>query len=329
MNKIIIFSHESDIDGLGSIILAKIAFKNFDYELFPNNEKLELTFRKYLNNKKINKYDKIYITDLALYDPSLTIVANSNLKDKVLVFDHHQKSIIDNMNRYSFTKILEKENNEKTCGTKLFYNYLINSKLLKKKKIIDTFVEYTRLEDTWEWKLNKKDYCAHDLAILFNAIGIDNYINNMVNKLLNNYKFTYNYEERKMIKDKKQEYNKIIKNYIKETEIFIDENNNKYGIVYANYEYRNEIAETFKNNNNKQEIKYLIIVALDKGKYGQKSYRSIDESFDVNNVAMDHGGGGHPQAASVNIAKKQKEIALKLSKKEGLKYLAESKYSSE
>ena len=29
-------------------------------------------------------------------------------------------------------------------------------------------------------------------------------------------------------------------------------------------------------------------------KFGQKSYRSIDESFDVNEVAVKHGGGGHP-----------------------------------
>lgn len=324
MYKIIIFSHESDIDGLGSIVLSKIAFKNFDYELFPNPEKLELAFRKYIENNKLDKYDKIFITDLSLSEPSLTMVANSNLKDKVLVFDHHIQAIIDNLNRYSFTKIIEKENNIKTCGTELFYKYLIDNKFIKKKKIIDTFVEYTRLEDTWEWK--QKDTKAHDLAILFNSIGIDKYIDIMTNKLLNNYKFTYTKEERKIINNKKKEYNQILKKYIKETEYFYDEYNNKYGIVYANYEYRNEIAESFKKNN-KYNIKYIIIVALDKGEYGQKSYRSVLENFDVNFIANIHGGGGHPSAAAVNISKEQKEIALSLNKKEGLKYLAESKYN--
>ena len=324
MYKIIIFSHESDIDGLGSVVLSKIAFQKFDYELFPNTEKLELKIREYINNNKLDKYDKIYITDLALCDPSLTMVANSNLKDKVLVFDHHIQAIIDNLNRYSFTKIIEKENNIKTCGTELFYKYLIDNKLIKKKKIIDTFVEYTRLEDTWEWK--QKDTKAHDLSILFNYIGIDKYIDIMTNKLLNNYKFTYKKEERKIITTKKKEYNQILKKYIKETEYFYDEYNNKYGIVYANYEYRNEIAESFKKNN-KYNIKYIIIVALDKGEYGQKSYRSVFENFDVNFIANIHGGGGHPSAAAVNISKEQKEIALSLNKKEGLKYLAEAKYN--
>ena len=324
MYKIIIFSHESDIDGLGSIVLSKIAFKNFDYELFPNPEKLELTFRKYIENNKLDKYDKIFITDLSLSEPSLTMVANSNLKDKVLVFDHHIQAINDNLNKYSFTKIIEKENNIKTCGTELFYKYLIDNKFIKKKKIIDTFVEYTRLEDTWEWKQKNKK--SHDLAILFNSIGIDKYIDIMTNKLLNNYKFTYTKEGRKIINNKKKEYNQILKKYIKETECFYDEYNNKYGIVYADYEYRNEIAESFKKNN-KYNIKYIIIVALDKGEYGQKSYRSVLENFDVNFIANIHGGGGHPSAAAVNISKEQKEIALSLNKKEGLKYLAESKYN--
>ena len=324
MNKIIIFSHESDIDGLGSIILGKLAFQKFDYELFPNPEKLQLKIREYITNNKLDNYDKIFITDLSLCDPSLTLIANSKLKDKVLVFDHHIQAIIDNLNRYSFTKIIEKENNIKTCGTELFYKYLLDNKLIKKKKIIDTFVEYTRLEDTWEWKQNNKK--AHDLAILFNSIGIEKYINTITNKLLNNYRFSYNQEERKIINNKKKEYNQIINKYIKDTEYFYDEFNNKYGIVYANYEYRNEIAEYFKNNN-KKEIKYFIIVALNKGDYGQKSYRSIEDNFDVNYIASIHGGGGHPSAAAVNINKEQKEYALSLNIKEGLKYLAEAKYN--
>ena len=66
---------------------------------------------------------------------------------------------------------------------------------------------------------------------------------------------------------------------------------------------------------------------MNKGEFGQKSYRSIDESFDVNEVAVMHGGGGHPGAASVNITEEQKAKALVLTKKEGLKYLADSKYS--
>lgn len=65
---------------------------------------------------------------------------------------------------------------------------------------------------------------------------------------------------------------------------------------------------------------------MNNGEFGQKSYRSIDEGFDVNEIAMLHGGGGHLEAASVNITEEQKSKALVLSKKEGLKYLADSNY---
>lgn len=80
MNKNIIFSHESDIDGLGCIVLGKLAFQDIDYILVPNIEKLEQVFRKYIDSNTFEKYERIYVTDLALYNPSLTLVSNSPLK---------------------------------------------------------------------------------------------------------------------------------------------------------------------------------------------------------------------------------------------------------
>lgn len=328
MKKIIIFSHESDIDGLGSIVLSKIAFKDFDYVLLPGVEKLKETFIEYIKTNKLNNYDMIYITDLSLYEPALSMVAESSLKDKVLVFDHHQGAIEANLNRYSFTKVIEEDEKGKRCGTDLFYEHLLQNNLISRTKALDTFVEYTRLEDSWDWKKYQNlGQLAHDLSILFNVIGKENYILRMLEKLLRNpEKFEYDEEELKLIQEKKDEYNNILKNLTAEIEYFVDEKNNKYGIAYVNYEYRNELPEYIRENSNPENIKYMIIVAMDKGENGQKSYRSIDKSFDVNEMAMLHGGGGHPTAAAVNISKEQKEQAKKLPKREGLKYLADSKY---
>lgn len=330
MDKYIIFSHESDIDGLGCVVLAKLAFTNIEFELFPNVEQLEITFRNYLQKNKLNNYKNIFITDLALYDPSLSIVANSSLKNKTLIFDHHQRAINDNMDRYPFTKIIEKDSNKKKCATELFYEYLVNNNFLKSTNTIKEFVELTRLEDTWEWKdYGKFGQDAHDLAILFNSIGLKKYLNYMIDKLSNETKsFIFNDYEKEIIKKKKNEYNKKMKEIISTIEYFLDENNNKFGIVYANYEYRNEIPEYIINLNNTENIKYIIIVAMDKGEFGQKSYRSIENNFNVNEIAMKHGGGGHITAAYVNITKDQKNKATKLENRESLKYLADCKYKS-
>ena len=324
----LILSHESDIDGLGSIILGKLAFEQFDYELFPNPEALEIAFSKYLEQGVINKYDKIFITDLALYDPALTKVANSEFYQKVLIFDHHKKAIDEKLDRYVFSKIVESDEKGKKCGTLLFYEYLLQNNLIIPNKGLAEFVELVRLEDTWEWKKAKdKGNKAHDLAILFNSLGVEDFIDHITLKLLNtNSSFEFNDEEKNFIKNKKEEYEKNLEYLMSKAEYFIDEYENKFGIVFADYEYRNELAEYVKRINNPYNIEYLIIVAMNKGKFGQKSYRSINTKFDVNKIASFHGGGGHPNAASVNITEEQKSIALVLIKKEGLKYLANCSY---
>lgn len=329
MNKKIIFSHDSDIDGLGCIILGKIAFGELDYVLVPNVEKLELSFRRYIEIGKLDKYNEIYVTDVALYDPSLTIVATSSLKDKVRVFDHHKRAIDDHMNRYPFTKIIEEDESGKRCGTELFYEYLIQNNLINVNKAIDEFVELTRLEDTWEWKkADKFGEKAHNLAILFNVLGIKNYISRMTTKLLNDStSFEFDEKEIDLIQNKKDEYDKILQFIMTSAEYFFDENGNKFGIVFADYEYRNELADYIERNGNPEKIKYFIVVAMNKGEFGQKSYRTIDGSFDVNEIAVRHGGGGHPGAAAVSITEEQKLKAFTLTKREGLKYLAYSKYS--
>ncbi len=327
MNKTLLFTHESDIDGIGCVILGKLAFKEIDYVLCHNVEELEHKFRDYIEGSKLNNYDKIYVTDLALYDPSLTMVEQSSLKEKVKVFDHHQRAIESKMNRYSFTKIIEEDDNKKRCATDLFYEYLTENNYLEKTKSLDLFVEMTRLEDVWQWKTDKEiGIQAHDLAILFNIIGKEKYIEIIINKLTTSKNdFKYSDAEKDLIKNKKEEYNKIIKEIIDNGEYLIDELGNKFLIVFSKYEYRNEIPEYFRNKN-ESHIKYVIITALDKGEYGQKSYRSIEENFDVNKLAMLHGGGGHIGAAAVNITKDQRQKIENLEKSEALNFLAFSKY---
>ena len=50
---------------------------------------------------------------------------------------------------------------------------------------------------------------------------------------------------------------------------------------------------------------------------------------DVNEIAISHGGGGHPESASVIITKSQREHANTLEKDEALIYLINSSYINE
>lgn len=321
MKKCLIFSHESDIDGLGSVVLAKLAFKEVDYVLEHNPQALEPVVREYFESNKLDEYEKIFITDLALEDPALTMIAESNISKKIQIIDHHERAIKLNLNRYSFTTIIE-EDIKRRCATELFYEYLVKNNYLTPTKALDDFVEYTRLEDTWTWKnYNEYGIKAHDLAILHTIIGKDKYIEEMYKKLSSCTEFTYTEEETQLINEKKEKIKKYIEDTLPKLEYLVDEENNKYAAGFIDYEYRNEITEYIIENNNPNDIKYIIIVALEKGKYGQKSYRSVYDDFNVNNIAMKHGGGGHPKAAAVNITKEQKEKIKDMSKQEALIYL--------
>lgn len=326
--KRIIFSHESDIDGMGGVVLSKIAFDDIEYELFPNVYELENKFHEYLDNGKLNDYDEIYITDLSLLRPSVDLLdENSYLRKKVRIFDHHQRAIDDGLDKYDFSTIIEKdENGNKTCGTELFYRFLVKNGLVEANDTLDEFSELTRLEDTWSWK-DKGDFGikAHDLAIIFSSIGTKNYIDNLVNKIRNN-SLEFDSSDLEIIKSKKDEYENRLRIILDDILYLQDDNNRKFGIVYAPYEYRNEITDKIITDGNENDIDYMIVVALDKGDNGQKSYRKVKDGIDVNEIAGKFGGGGHPGAAGVYLTKEQKEKALSLSKEEALKYLANCSY---
>ena len=330
--KVIIFSHENDIDGLGNIVLGKIAFGDVDYVLASNVNVLEAKFRERLENGSLYQYDRIFVTDLALYDPSLEMVSKDPvLSRKVLVFDHHKSAINEGCDRYDFTTIMEvDENGVKRCGTDLFYAYLCSAGLLLRTKALDEFVELTRLEDTWEWKkTGEQGLKAHDMAILFNGIGIDSYIKSMFIKVHTNDSFIqFTEKEKNIIADKKAEYLATLQRIWNEAEYFVDEYENKFAGVFADYEYRNELGE-YVRGLNENGLKYLVLIALEKGAFGQKSYRAIANGFDVGKIAEAHGGNGHPAAASVNITEEQKEKSLilrKTNKRDSIKYLIQSSY---
>ena len=330
MNKVLLCTHESDVDGIGNVILGKLAFNDFEYKLYHDVEDLETSFRNLITSNYLDKFDKIYITDLSLYEPSISMVNDSNLKDKVLIFDHHQRAINAGLNKYPFTTIIEEDETGKRCGTELFYKYLINNNYLENKKSIETFVEYTRQEDTWDWKRYGEDgKSAHRLGTLFNLIGRDKYIDLMYEKLKNNDIFFYTKEELQLIEAKEKEYSSRLKEITDSMEIYTDNFDNRFGAVFSPYQYRNEIPEYIEEKGNKNNIKYIVIVAMDKGDYGQKSYRRIDDSIDCNIITSQYNGGGHPAGGAVVITKNQNEQMKKMQKKEALKYIINSAYEKE
>lgn len=307
--KVLVFTHKSDIDGMGGAILAKLAFNKVDYVLCETFN-LQNEISKYYDNGTIYEYDKIFVTDLWLEDPMLSIVGNDlKLKNKFFVFDHHKSALNDDFDKYSFTTLKISDDKGLCSGTSLFYEYLVDNKLIDKdNKIISDFSELTRRYDTWEWKIKYNDEMAHELTLLFDSVGCDGYIKMMYEKLTRgvNSKFQFTELEKILIDNKLNQVREKLSNYASKV-YYRDVMGLKAGIVFIDYEYRNDLAEYFRENN--FEMDFAMLITLDKGTI---SYRSIKDDVNVRIVAENFGGKGHDKSSSSPISEDNKEKIIKI-----------------
>lgn len=307
--KILLFTHKSDIDGMGNAVLAKLAFDEVDYVLCETFN-LQNEIAKYYDDGSIYNYDKVFVTDLWLEEPTLTKVANDEqLKDKFFVFDHHKSALEGNFNKYPFTTIRISDERGLCSGTSLFYEYLVaNSFIDSTIRRIEDFSELTRKYDTLEWKTKYNDEMPHELTLLFDSVGCDGYIKLMFEKLRNsaNGDFQFSELERMLIDNKISQVQEKLSNYAKKI-YYREILGLKAGIVFIDYEYRNDLAEYFRQHN--FDMDFTMLIALD---YGTISYRNVKDNVNVRLIAEAMGGKGHDKAASSPISEEQKKELIKV-----------------
>ena len=291
--KVLLFTHKNDIDGMGNAILAQLAFREVDYELCGTFD-LTSSVESYFEKDKIYQYDRIYVTDLCLEDPVLSKVAmDSKLEGKVLVFDHHKTFTDPKYTSHKFVTVKIEDEKGLCCGTSLFYKHLVSEGLIDKdNKCISEFVELTRQHDTWEWRNIYNNEKSRELSILFDALGYDGYISLMTEKLRKEDIFEFDSMERILIENRKKQI-ALKCEYYKDKIIYREILGMKAGIVFITYEYRNELAEYFREN--KFDMDFTMMIALDPGVV---AYRSVREGKAVRPVAELFGGKGHDKAAT-------------------------------
>lgn len=306
--KILLFTHEQDIDGMGSVVIGQIAFKNLDYVPCKTFE-IDKQFKVYLDNKKIYEYDLIFVTDLCLHEPILSIINEDNiLKEKVLVLDHH-KTEIKNA-KYDFVNVILECDKGPASGTYLFYEYLVNNNYLKATPILDELAELTRQYDTWDW-VNYNNQKARMLHLLFEEIGYERYIEIMSDIIKNNDTIVFSENEKNIInnweKNFKEASTKTLENMIVYS-INIDSIDYKVGYIYTEYKYRNEFSELINKNN----INDIDIVGMFFPNMDVVSYRGVKD-VDVSIVPTYFGGKGHKGAGTNPINnEKFKEVLKKV-----------------
>lgn len=307
--RVLLFTHEQDIDGMGSAVIGKIMFQEFEYVPCKTFE-IDSQFKKYMDSKKIYEYDLIFVTDLCLHEPILSIINNDDiLKKKVLVLDHHKTEIANA--KYDFVNVILNCDKGPTSGTYLFYEYLIKNNYLKSISVLEELVELTRQYDTWDWvKYNNQK--ARMLHLLFEQIGYKKYIEIISNIVLNNNSIVFSDNEMEIINDWENKFRadsaKILENMIVYP-VVIDNYEYRVGYIYTEYKYRNDFSELIRENN----INDIDLVGMFFPNMDVVSYRGVKD-VDVSVVPTYFGGKGHKGAGTNPISNGKFKKILKLVK---------------
>ena len=295
--KRLLFTHGADIDGMGSAILSKIAFEQIDIIYARNVSDLDSKFKEEYESGSLYNYDVIYITDLSLkMDIANAVFNDEKLSSKLFVFDHHETALASGLNDFTNCSVIVEKDGIKSCGTEIFYWYLLDNGYISKTVALDEFVEKVRREDNWEWE-KYNDTSSHDLAILFNAIGINRFVEAMSDLLkIEKDSFTLSDALVFEIANKKEKIRLAVetsKRFVRKEII----DGIKTLIIFINYEYRNDVGDYFKKNND-EDFDVVAMIALDND---QISIRSLKPNNYARLLAEKYGGGGHDTAAAIPL----------------------------
>lgn len=282
----LIISHRNDIDGMGGVVLLRLACKDVDYILCEDYNINQIMMKEYLEGN-LYKYDKIFITDLHLNDKCSSFFSNTAIKDKLIIFDHNES--VTHLNSYPFANIIIEKDGKLCCSTTLLYEYLTSQKMIKTTPALDTFCEATRIYDIGQWSLNGENQTPRDLSLLYDIYGPDQYIDVMTKRLKRNNKhFSFNSFEKDSLLLKKKLIHQTIMAYIDKMDIKTI-CGHKAGIAYISYKYRNEVAQCLRENNT-DDLDIVLLIALDNCSI---SIRNIKTDVNVIPIVEKIGGKGH------------------------------------
>lgn len=122
---------DADLDGAGSFLCVKYAYKNANITYQATTEK---TFLEDISFFDFKKYDLVFICDLNLKKEEIKIVDNKN----VIIFDHHAEHE-NNLKYYEKAKTIVKEYS--SCTKLLYHTLKLESKLDDKQKLLIKIVD--------------------------------------------------------------------------------------------------------------------------------------------------------------------------------------------
>lgn len=289
-----VFSH-NDYDGVCCGILANLAYgDNVDITYCPHmkiNSLVETCFKK-------DTFEEVHITDIAV-NQALALKIDESMKPYLLL-DHHQTSLP--LNQLSWCKVeVNDKDGKPTCGTKLYYDWLVENGKLKKSDVLDEFVELVRNYDTWMWPdLGEYGLISKDINDLLYLYEKPKFINWAIESIRSGKFPNLSDTDRAVLDVNKAQ----ILAYVdaKEDDMEVAQYHGyNMGLVFAD-SYTNDIAHILCARH--PEIDYMAIVNASSCRV---SLRTEKDNVDVSEIAKLFNGGGHKQASGFSFSKQAKQ----------------------
>lgn len=305
MNKVHLFSH-NDLDGFSPAILGKMAFPEdkFEYSCVSIG-RIDQVISEFLEAHKEKGID-LYITDISVNEDVAKLLQKRVKRgQKVVLIDHHA-SAIPLGEKYEWAHIqTEYESGTKTAATSLFYDYLVEQKLLEKTPILDDYVELVRQFDTWDWFANQNEK-AKQLNHLFYLISRDEFQGAVLTVLQSNepsFQFSERHQTLLRVEEKKiEKYIREKQKQMMKASLTIGGREWKAGIVFAE-NYQSELGNALCLED--KEIDFSAMVDMGRQKIG---FRTVKDDLSLIDVVSPLGGGGHPKAAGCSLTKETYEL---------------------
>jgi len=279
---------DSDLDGIGCGLLAKLAFgDNVDIS-YCSYRNLNERVRQFIENSQHDEVH-LYITDLAVNEEIEKKLAKRFQAGKhVQMIDHHVTALHFNRYPWGLVEPMD-EHGKKTCATSLFYEYLVREQKLQRNETLDAFVELVRQYDTWEWDENQ-NIEAKRLNDLLTILGMEEFIQQMMARLRAQMPFSFTDMEQYLFQTEEKKVERYIRLKQKQlVQTWID----RYcvGIVFAE-QHISELGNALA-----KRLPHLDLIAMVNVGTKHIGFRTIHDEVDVAAFARQFGGGGHPKAS--------------------------------
>ena len=285
-----LYTH-NDLDGLGCAILAKLALKDdIDIEYCKGPDDLEEHLLKSYQDRSIFNYNLVYITDCSIPKDSDVFPYIAKHKN-IRLYDHHQTALF--LNEYPWAHVSVEFNGKLTCGTELFYNFLLEKGKITERKF---FVEQVRLLDTWDWT-NYTSFIPKYLSDLIFILGLSNFVISFTEKLKKkdlNELTIFNQYERDLLEYESIKQEKYITQKKNQAMIVTTDKDKKYVLSFA------DMNQSVLGNTLCEEIPDAECSIMFNLNSGYISIRSIGEK-DSSVIAKLYSGGGHKNASGGKI----------------------------